>query len=135
MSLLPTWYSVASTLGSIALAYHGYKRTRSVGWAVGWAILGGMFWPIAVPIAVAQGFGKPESSSMSRNAGRRARRELDGYAYELTAGRWRTAPDDNWDIVMVSHLPVRHIGGRVIDGSRVHVLRGADGKIYAATHY
>lgn len=51
-------YVVASA-ASIALAYHGYKRNNSVGWAIGWAIMGSMFWPIAVPIALAQGFGKP----------------------------------------------------------------------------
>jgi len=43
----------------MAGAYHGYKRNESIGWAIGWGILGSLFWPIAVPIMVAQGFGKP----------------------------------------------------------------------------
>tara|TARA_R110000824_G_scaffold87425_1_gene215528 strand:+ start:1409 stop:1699 length:291 start_codon:yes stop_codon:yes gene_type:complete len=39
-------------------AWHGYKRTNSTGWAIGWALLGGMFWPIAIPLMFAQGLGK-----------------------------------------------------------------------------
>lgn len=44
------------------LAYHGYKRNNSWGWAVAWGIIGGAFWPIALPVAVAQGIGKPKES-------------------------------------------------------------------------
>jgi hypothetical protein len=55
---LGTALSIASTAAVIALAYHGYKRNESVGWAVVWAVVGGAFWPIAVPIAVAQGYGE-----------------------------------------------------------------------------
>jgi hypothetical protein len=46
------------TAGAAAGAYHGYKRTGSVGWAIGWALLGGMFPVITIPVALAQGFGK-----------------------------------------------------------------------------
>lgn len=50
-----------STASAGASAYHGYKRNKSVGWALVWGFFGGAF-PIVVPaIAVAQGFGKPES--------------------------------------------------------------------------
>lgn len=50
-----------STVSAGASAYHGYKRNKSVGWALVWGFFGGGF-PIVVPaIAVAQGFGKPES--------------------------------------------------------------------------
>ena len=53
--------SVPRKLVSIAatplLVYHGYKRNHSVGWAILWG-LGGLVWPIALPIAFAQGFGK-----------------------------------------------------------------------------
>jgi hypothetical protein len=43
-----------------ASAYHGYRRNRSVGWAIWWAAMGGLF-PIVTPaIALAQGFGQPE---------------------------------------------------------------------------
>jgi len=48
-------------LGMVAVplsAYHGYKRNNSVGWAIGWALLGGAFPVVALPVAVAQGFGK-----------------------------------------------------------------------------
>lgn len=40
------------------MAYHGYKRTGSVGWAFGWSIFGALMAPLAVPVALAQGFGK-----------------------------------------------------------------------------
>jgi hypothetical protein len=50
---------VLSTASMAASAYHGYKRNRSVGWAVAWGVAGAIF-PIITPvIAVAQGFGKP----------------------------------------------------------------------------
>lgn len=50
-----------STVSAGASAYHGYKRNKSVGWSLVWGAFGGAF-PIVVPaIALAQGFGKPES--------------------------------------------------------------------------
>ncbi len=67
---LKTAMTVASTLASGALAYHGYKRNNSIGWAVGWFFLGGLFWPIAVPVALAQGFAKPRVKSNRRRRGR-----------------------------------------------------------------
>lgn len=42
-----------------AMAYHGYRRNKSVGWAIGWSILGSTFPIVAIPVALAQGFGKP----------------------------------------------------------------------------
>lgn len=62
--LSETWSTslrVASFASLVALTYHGYKRGRgSVGNALLWGILGGIVWPITLPIAVAQGFGKPK---------------------------------------------------------------------------
>jgi hypothetical protein len=50
---------VGSMAGTIGGAYHGYKRNNgSVGWAIGWAILGSLFWPITIPVMLAQGFGE-----------------------------------------------------------------------------
>lgn len=57
------WSMLASGLGLAGTglgAYHGYKRTGSIGWAIGWALLGGLFPIITIPVAVAQGFGRPE---------------------------------------------------------------------------
>jgi hypothetical protein len=57
----PTYRAIAyvgSMAGLAAGAYHGYKRNDSVGWAIGWAVLGSLFWPIALPIMFAQGFGQ-----------------------------------------------------------------------------
>ena len=57
------WERLASGVavaGTALGAYHGYKRTESVGWAIGWALLGGLFPFITIPVAIAQGFGKPE---------------------------------------------------------------------------
>ena len=57
----PLWwaYSLLSTAGCVLGAYHGYKRNDSVGWAIGWALLGGLFPFIVIPVAFAQGIGKP----------------------------------------------------------------------------
>lgn len=40
------------------LGYHGYKRNNSVGWALVWGIFGSLVWPVTVPVAFVQGFGK-----------------------------------------------------------------------------
>lgn len=59
-------------LSSGASAYHGYRRNKSVGWAVWWGFCGAIF-PIITPaVAIAQGFGKRRSGV--RGLGRRRRR-------------------------------------------------------------
>lgn len=65
----------ASLIATPLLAYHGYKRNHSVGWAVGWGLLGGIAWPIVAPIAFAQGFGKSKGdrSGRRKNRGFRSR--------------------------------------------------------------
>lgn len=58
-----TWERLASGVavaGTALGAYHGYRRTESVGWAIGWALLGGLFPFITIPVALAQGFGRRE---------------------------------------------------------------------------
>jgi hypothetical protein len=64
----------ADLLSTAGLAYHGYRRNNSIGWAIGWAILGGAFPIIGWPVAIAQGFGKPRSMTPNRSRRRRARR-------------------------------------------------------------
>ncbi len=61
--------SMVLVTSSVALsAYHGYRRNRSIGWAVWWALMGALF-PVVTPaIALAQGFGQP-----SREVRRRLR--------------------------------------------------------------
>lgn len=57
------WSTVGTALavaGTGLGAYHGYRRTGSVGWAIAWAILGGLFPIITLPIAYAQGFARPD---------------------------------------------------------------------------
>jgi hypothetical protein len=50
---------VAGTVGAFAGAYHGYKRNGgSVGWAIGWFVFGGLLPILALPIMLAEGFGK-----------------------------------------------------------------------------
>lgn len=65
-----TWATLASALGLIGTglgAYHGYKRSNgSIGWTIGWALLGGLFPIITIPVAYAQGFGKPANGSRGR---------------------------------------------------------------------
>lgn len=53
-----TLWALTSTASMAASAYHGYKRNKSIGWAVVWGLLGGIFPVITPVIAVAQGFGK-----------------------------------------------------------------------------
>lgn len=57
--VVPTILSLASLAAGIALTYHGYKRNDSVLWALSWGLFGGMIWPITLPIAFGQGYGKP----------------------------------------------------------------------------
>ncbi len=46
------------TASVAASAYHGYRRNRSLGWALVWGFMGGLF-PVFTPaIALAQGFGE-----------------------------------------------------------------------------
>lgn len=55
-------YELLSLAGTVAGAYHGYKRNRgSIGWAIGWAFLGAAFPVITLPVAIAQGYGKPKA--------------------------------------------------------------------------
>lgn len=53
--------SVGSVVGlglGAAGAYHGYKRNKSVLWAFLWGMFAMNIPVIAVPVAIAQGFGK-----------------------------------------------------------------------------
>lgn len=70
------WSALGSTLalaGTGLGAYHGYMRTGSVGWTIAWALLGGLFPIITIPVAIAQGFARPEASFRGSRGGRRAR--------------------------------------------------------------
>ena len=66
-----TLYSMAGTAASIALGYHGFRRTWSIGWALAWALVGGLVWPASLGIAWAQGFGRPASVRRNRKRSRR----------------------------------------------------------------
>lgn len=48
----------AKTAAAIALTYHGYKRTESILWALFYGAMGRLVPVVAVPVAVAQGFGE-----------------------------------------------------------------------------
>lgn len=65
-----------STVTGILGAYHGYKRNQSVGWAFGWFIFGGLFWPFALPLMFATGFGKPKKGQAPISGTRYSRREM-----------------------------------------------------------
>lgn len=44
-------YTAGWLAGTGLGAMHGYKKHNdSFGWAIGWGILGGLFWPITVPV-------------------------------------------------------------------------------------
>ncbi len=51
-------YAAAGVAAFGACIYHGYKRNDSLAWALVWGLAGGFFPVVAVPIAVAQGFGE-----------------------------------------------------------------------------
>lgn len=51
-----------ATIGAALGAYHGYKRDNSVGWALWWAAWGALVPIVTVPVAIAQGFGKPKGT-------------------------------------------------------------------------
>ncbi len=46
------------TGASLALTYHGYKRTGSLIWALIYGVAGKWFPVVSVPVALAQGFGE-----------------------------------------------------------------------------
>lgn len=56
----PTLGSLLRTAAVAAMVYHGYKRNDSLGWAIGWGFAGAVVPILTVPVAVAQGFGKPK---------------------------------------------------------------------------
>ncbi len=60
---LSALYMVGATVSGPACAYHGYKRNKSIPWALWWGFAGSVFFPITPVIAVAQGFGKPSDSA------------------------------------------------------------------------
>jgi hypothetical protein len=55
---IPLWYTIAAAIAGPACAYHGYKRNKSVGWAIWWGFCGSAAPVLAPVIAMAQGFGK-----------------------------------------------------------------------------
>lgn len=55
-----TAYRLFALAGAGVGAYHGYKRNDSVWWALGWGFLGSIFPIFVIPIAFAQGIGKPK---------------------------------------------------------------------------
>lgn len=71
---VPTWLRALSMASAAASAYHGYKRNESVGWAFGWALFGSALPIIALPVALAQGFGRPKKMASNRRRRRRTRR-------------------------------------------------------------
>ncbi len=57
--LSPRTEAALSLAGTALGAYHGYRRSDSIGGAIGWGLLGSLFPLIVIPVAFAQGFGKP----------------------------------------------------------------------------
>lgn len=57
-----TVYGIATVVSSAASAFHGYRRNKSIGWALVWGMFG-MIFPIITPaIAFAQGFGERKAA-------------------------------------------------------------------------
>lgn len=66
-------YSLVGITCGLLGAYHGFKRNDSVGWAFAWYLFGAWFPAIALPVAIAQGFGKPARRGTSGFNGRMKR--------------------------------------------------------------
>ena len=56
--IIPAWAKAVSLASGAAMAYHGYKRTGSAGWAFGWSVFGSFMPFFAVPLSLAQGYSK-----------------------------------------------------------------------------
>ena len=70
----PAWRKALGMAAGAACAYHGFKRNESPGWAVAWAAFGNTAPFLALPIALAQGFGKPRrAAAMAANKRRHVR--------------------------------------------------------------
>lgn len=63
-------FGLAADVSAGVLAWHGYKRTKSVPWAILWGMSAFAF-PVMIPIAIIQGLGKPKKK---KKRGRRRRR-------------------------------------------------------------
>src|SRR5258706_3519186 len=54
--------NVLALTSMAASTYHGYRRNKSIGWALVWGVAAGIF-PVVTPvIAVAQGYGKAKGT-------------------------------------------------------------------------
>ena len=61
-SPIKAFYQVAGTVSAMLGFYHGFKRhNKSYMWGLWWFVTSGLFWPITMPLAAAQGFGKSKS--------------------------------------------------------------------------
>jgi hypothetical protein len=73
----PPWRKALGMAAAAACAYHGFKRNNSAGWAIAWSAFGSAIPFLAIPIALAQGFGKPQTKAAmatNRRGHRRHRR-------------------------------------------------------------
>ena len=78
---------VAGLAAVPTLAYHGYKRNDSVGWALVWGIFGSWVWPITVPVAFAQGYAKLKVKKNRRRSPSRPRRRTSRRPARRTSRR------------------------------------------------
>lgn len=53
-------WQIVRIFGAGVMAYHGYKRKKSFGWAAAWGLAGSAMPPVAFGIALFQGFGKSQ---------------------------------------------------------------------------
>jgi len=50
-------HGLMSMAGAGLCAYHGWKRNENYGWTILWSLFGGVLPPIALVVALLQGFG------------------------------------------------------------------------------
>ena len=114
------WWTLATAAGGLS-AFHGYRRNRSVGWALGWFAAGTILPLPTVVIAIAQGYGKPKASVMHKQLGAVASKRLNKWVTEDPDERYAPthyAPigTDNFDVAeaaVASVFPEWHGSSRM----------------------
>ena len=59
---MPTIKGVATLAAAGAATYHGYRRNKSIGWALVWGLFGTIFPVVTSAISLAQGFGQRKAA-------------------------------------------------------------------------
>lgn len=90
------WRTLQIT-GAALGAWHGYRRNDSVWWGVVWGLAGAALPPITLPIAFAQGLGKPAPGTPRQLAAERRERIEHREKLRALSRKHQAAKDDEDD--------------------------------------